>query len=78
MGTPKAATARENTPAAGGAMEKVCSDALQIFGGNGYLREYRVERYCRDVRVTQIYEGTSDIQRLIIGRDIARSPLSRE
>ncbi|TAK16770.1 MAG: acyl-CoA dehydrogenase [Rhizorhabdus sp.] len=58
--------------------EKVCSDALQIFGGNGYLREYRVERYCRDVRVTQIYEGTSDIQRLIIGRDIARSPLSGE
>jgi len=53
--------------------EKVCSQALQIHGGNGYLSDHAVERYYRDVRVTQIYEGTSDIQRLIIGRDIAQT-----
>jgi len=48
--------------------EKVCSDALQIHGGYGYLADFPVERICRDVRVCKIYEGTSDIQRLIIGR----------
>ncbi|MFT3801010.1 MAG: acyl-CoA dehydrogenase family protein [Burkholderiaceae bacterium] len=48
--------------------ERVCSDALQVHGGYGYLRDFPVERYCRDVRVTKIYEGTSDIQRLIISR----------
>lgn len=51
--------------------EKVCSDAIQIHGGNGYLKEYSVERIWRDVRVCQIYEGTNDIQRLIIARRIA-------
>ncbi|MBS28462.1 MAG: acyl-CoA dehydrogenase [Alphaproteobacteria bacterium] len=51
--------------------EEVCSDAIQIFGGYGYLQGFPVERIYRDVRVTKIYEGTSDIQRLIIGRDIA-------
>jgi butyryl-CoA dehydrogenase len=50
--------------------ERVCSDAIQIFGGNGYLRDYPVERIYRDVRGTQIYEGTNDIQRLIISRKI--------
>lgn len=53
--------------------ERVCSDALQIHGGNGYLRDFPVERYCRDVRVTQLYEGTSDIQKLIIAREIMRA-----
>ena len=48
--------------------EKVCSDALQIHGGYGYLADFPVERIYRDVRITQIYEGTSDIQRLVIGR----------
>jgi hypothetical protein len=48
--------------------ERVCSDAIQIHGGYGYLRDYDVERFYRDVRVCQIYEGTSDIQRLIIAR----------
>ena len=52
--------------------ERVCSAALQIHGGYGYLEDYPVERIYRDVRVCQIYEGTSDIQRLIIGRQIAR------
>ena len=51
--------------------EEVCSDAIQIHGGYGYLADFPVERIYRDVRVCQIYEGTSDIQRLIIGRQIA-------
>ena len=51
--------------------ERVCSAALQVHGGYGYLRDYPVERIYRDVRVCQIYEGTSDIQRLIIARQIA-------
>ncbi|WP_374336367.1 acyl-CoA dehydrogenase family protein [Leeia sp.] len=50
--------------------EQVCSDALQTFGGYGYLNDFPVERIYRDVRVTQIYEGTSDIQRLIIAREL--------
>ncbi|MEH6633445.1 MAG: acyl-CoA dehydrogenase family protein [Halopseudomonas aestusnigri] len=50
--------------------ERVCSDAIQIHGGYGYLRDYEVERIYRDVRVCQIYEGTSDIQRLVISRQI--------
>jgi len=49
--------------------EKVCSDALQIHGGYGYLTDFPVERYYRDVRVTKIYEGTSHIQKLIIARE---------
>jgi butyryl-CoA dehydrogenase len=51
--------------------EQVCSDAMQIHGGYGYLADYPVERFYRDVRVCKIYEGTSDIQRLIIARSIA-------
>src|SRR5687767_12558116 len=48
--------------------ERVCSDALQIHGGYGYVADFPVERIWRDVRVCQIYEGTSDIQRLVIAR----------
>jgi alkylation response protein AidB-like acyl-CoA dehydrogenase len=48
--------------------EKVCSDSMQIHGGYGYLSDFSVERLWRDVRASQIYEGTSDIQRLLIGR----------
>ena len=51
--------------------EKVCSAAIQIHGGYGYLNDFPVERIYRDVRVTTIYEGTSDIQRLVIGRQLA-------
>jgi butyryl-CoA dehydrogenase len=51
--------------------EEVCSDAIQIHGGYGYLADYPVERIYRDVRVCKIYEGASDIQRLIIARSIA-------
>jgi butyryl-CoA dehydrogenase len=53
------------------AAEKICSDAIQIHGGYGYLRDFPVERIWRDVRVTQIYEGASDIQRMVIGRALA-------
>jgi butyryl-CoA dehydrogenase len=52
--------------------EKICSAAIQIHGGYGYLNDFPVERIYRDVRVTTIYEGTSDIQRLVIGRQIAQ------
>ncbi|EKZ95374.1 butyryl-CoA dehydrogenase [Cupriavidus sp. TKC] len=48
--------------------EKVCSDAIQIHGGYGYLTDFPVERYYRDARVTKIYEGTSHIQKVIISR----------
>ena len=48
--------------------EQVCSDAIQIHGGYGYVADFPVERLWRDARVTQIYEGASDIQRLVIGR----------
>lgn len=51
--------------------EEVCSKAIQIHGGYGYLEDYPVERHYRDARITQIYEGTSEIQRLLIARDLA-------
>jgi alkylation response protein AidB-like acyl-CoA dehydrogenase len=51
--------------------EEVCSAAIQIHGGYGYVNDFPVERIYRDVRVCQIYEGASDIQRLVIGRAIA-------
>ncbi len=51
--------------------ETVCSDAIQVHGGYGYLNDFPVERIYRDVRVCQIYEGTSDVQRLVISRAIA-------
>ena len=51
--------------------EQVCSDAIQIHGGYGYVSDFPVERIYRDVRVCMIYEGASDIQRLLIGRTIA-------
>jgi len=52
--------------------EKVCSEAIQIHGGYGYLCDYAVERIARDVRVCQLYEGTSEIQRLVISRELTR------
>ncbi|MFA3543070.1 acyl-CoA dehydrogenase family protein [Acinetobacter baumannii] len=50
--------------------ERVCSSALQVFGGYGYLRDFPIERIYRDARICQIYEGTSDIQRLVIARSL--------
>lgn len=50
--------------------ERVCSSALQIHGGYGYLEDYPVEKYYRDARITQIYEGSSEIQRMVIAREL--------
>lgn len=52
--------------------EKVCSRAIQIHGGYGYLKDFPLERYYRDVRVAQIYEGTSEVQRMVISRAIQK------
>lgn len=52
--------------------EQVCSDAIQIHGGYGYVSDFPVERIYRDVRVSQIYEGASDIQRLVIAREVTK------
>lgn len=51
--------------------EKACSTAIQIHGGYGYLADFPVERIYRDVRVCSIYEGTSEIQRMVISRQLA-------
>ena len=53
------------------AME-ITTEAVQIHGGNGYVTEYHVERMMRDAKITQIYEGTSEIQLLVIGREILK------
>lgn len=50
--------------------ERVCSSAVQIHGGYGYLEDYPVEKYYRDARITQIYEGSSEIQRMLIAREL--------
>ena len=57
---------------------KTAYDALQIHGGNGYIREFPVERYFRDARITEIYEGTSEIQRIVISREILKKASRRE
>jgi alkylation response protein AidB-like acyl-CoA dehydrogenase len=49
-----------------------CNRALQMLGGYGYTQDFPIERYLRDVRVTMIYEGTSEVQRVVIGRDVVR------
>ncbi len=56
--------------------ERVCSGAIQTLGGYGYLEDFPLERYYRDVRVTQIYEGTNDIQCLVIAREMQNQALS--
>jgi acyl-CoA dehydrogenase len=59
---------------------QVTLDAVQVLGGNGYIREYPVEKWMRDAKIYQIWEGTSEIQRLVISRAISgeRRPLTRE
>ncbi len=52
---------------------QACNRALQVLGGYGYTREYPIERYLRDVRVTSIYEGTSEVQRIVLSRNIAKA-----
>jgi alkylation response protein AidB-like acyl-CoA dehydrogenase len=54
------------------AANHACYEAMQILGGYGYTRDYPIERLARDARITTIYEGTSEIQRLIISREILR------
>jgi alkylation response protein AidB-like acyl-CoA dehydrogenase len=49
------------------------SNAIQIFGGSGYIRGYEVERLYRDAKITQIYEGTNQIQRVIIARNLLKA-----
>ena len=58
---------------AGDAAMKVTTDAVQVLGGYGYVNEYPVERMMRDAKITQIYEGTNQIQRVVIARDLLRS-----
>jgi len=55
------------------AANRACYEAMQIFGGYGYTTDFPAERYSRDVRLTTLYEGTSEIQRLIIAREVLRS-----
>jgi alkylation response protein AidB-like acyl-CoA dehydrogenase len=50
----------------------VTTEAIQVFGGYGYMKEYPVEKLFRDAKVTEIYEGTSEIQRTVIARDLYR------
>jgi acyl-CoA dehydrogenase len=68
--------ARESSMAklfAGDTAMKVTTDALQIFGGYGYIKEYPAERHMRDAKITQIYEGTQQVQRLVIARNLLKS-----
>ncbi len=51
---------------------KVAKDAIQIHGGNGYVTEYPVERAFRDAKITEIYEGTSEIQRIVIASSLMK------
>ena len=56
---------------------KVTTDALQIFGGYGYMRDYPIEKYMRDAKITQIYEGTNQIQRSIIASEMIKEMLKK-
>jgi acyl-CoA dehydrogenase len=51
---------------------EICTDAVQVFGGYGYTKEYPVEKLMRDAKLIQIYEGTSQIQRVVISRELMR------
>ncbi|MNY41252.1 Acyl-CoA dehydrogenase [compost metagenome] len=50
----------------------VTTEAVQVHGGYGYVKEYHVERHMRDAKITQIYEGTSEIQKLVIARELLK------
>ncbi len=68
--------ARESSMAklfAGDTAMRVATDALQVFGGYGYIKEYPAERHMRDAKITQIYEGTQQIQRLVIARNLLKA-----
>jgi acyl-CoA dehydrogenase len=72
-GTPGARESAYAKLAAADAAMKVTTDAVQVFGGNGYMRDYPVEKLMRDAKLFQIYEGTSQIQRLVIARELLKS-----
>ncbi|SCX08154.1 acyl-CoA dehydrogenase family protein [Mycolicibacterium fluoranthenivorans] len=72
-GLPYSAHASAAKLVATDAAMKVTTDAVQVFGGAGYTRDYRVERYMREAKITQIFEGTNQIQRLVIARHLARA-----
>ncbi len=57
---------------AGDAAMRITVEAVQVHGGYGYTKDYPVERYMRDAKITQIYEGTNEIQRLVIGRMVTQ------
>jgi butyryl-CoA dehydrogenase len=57
------------------AME-VTTNAVQIFGGYGYMRDYPIEKYMRDAKITQIYEGTNQVQRMVVARSLVKESLS--
>lgn len=69
-GNPFTREASEAKVLASEAAYRACHRAVQIFGGYGYMREYPVERHLRDIKVASIYEGTSEIQRLVVARDL--------
>jgi alkylation response protein AidB-like acyl-CoA dehydrogenase len=54
---------------------QVTVEAVQVHGGNGYVKEYHVERLMRDAKITQIYEGTSEIQKIVLSRHIVKGEL---
>ena len=57
---------------------KVTVDAIQVFGGYGYMRDYPIEKYMRDAKITQIYEGTNQIQRNVIAANLLKESLRGE
>ncbi len=73
LGRPYSAQASVAKLVATDAAMKVTTDAVQVFGGVGYTRDYRVERYMREAKITQIFEGTNQIQRLVIARGLTKS-----
>jgi alkylation response protein AidB-like acyl-CoA dehydrogenase len=52
---------------------EITTDAVQVFGGYGYVKDYPVERYMRDAKITQIYEGTNQIQRIVMARQLVKN-----
>ena len=70
QGTPNMKTSSFAKCYASDTAMKVATDAVQIHGGYGYIREYAVEKYFRDAKIMQIYEGTNQIQRVVIAKDI--------
>lgn len=72
LGTPSATSASFAKTFAADTAMKVAGDAVQIFGGYGFIREYPVEKYFRDAKIMQIYEGTNQIQRVVIAKEIMK------